>query len=48
MNQLCEICGVAAEVHAMGPYAGDWAGHYCLAHVPKGFRITDTLTKGNK
>ena len=39
----CENCGKPAEVYAMGKYAGDWGGRYCLAHVPKGFTITDHL-----
>ena len=40
----CEKCGKPAEVYAMGKCAGDWGGRYCLAHVPTGFMITDTLT----
>lgn len=48
--RLCENCAGAAEVYAMGKCAGDWAGYYCLSHVPTGFIITDTYTirEGNK
>lgn len=48
--RLCEICANAADVYAMGKYAGDWGGRYCLDHVPTGFIITDTYTirEGNK
>jgi hypothetical protein len=41
----CEICEKPAEVYAMGKYAGDWGGRYCLPHVPAGFIVTDTLTQ---
>lgn len=39
--KTCETCGGKATVYAMGPYAGDWAGRYCDAHIPTGFNITD-------
>ena len=38
--RLCH-CKQPADVYAMAPYAGDWAGYYCLTHVPTGFTITD-------
>jgi hypothetical protein len=44
----CENCGKPAEVYAMGKYAGDWGGRYCLTHVPTGFMITDSYTPENK
>jgi hypothetical protein len=40
----CDNCANPAEVYAMGRYAGDWGGRYCLTHVPGGFMITDRLT----
>jgi hypothetical protein len=40
--KTCENCEKPAAVYAMGKYAGDWGGSYCLAHVPTGFIITDT------
>jgi hypothetical protein len=43
--KTCEICGKLAEVYAVGKYAGDWGGRYCLAHIPVGFMIIDTLNK---
>jgi hypothetical protein len=42
--KTCENCGEPAEVYAIGKYAGDWGGRYCLTHIPAGFMITDTLT----
>jgi hypothetical protein len=47
-NKTCENCGKPADVYAMGKYAGDWAGRYCLTHVPTGFMITDSYTLENK
>lgn len=37
----CEACAKVADVYAMGKYAGDWGGRYCLDHIPTGFIITD-------
>jgi hypothetical protein len=46
--KTCENCGKPAEVYAMGKYAGDWGGRYCLDHVPSWFMITDIYTPENK
>ena len=42
---ICE-CGVEdcteeAEVYALDPTPEGWGAWYCLAHVPRGFQITD-------
>jgi hypothetical protein len=37
------VCNRDADVYAMGRYANDWGGHYCLDHVPTGFVITDRI-----
>jgi hypothetical protein len=37
------VCNRDADVYAMGRYANDWGGHYCLDHVPTGFVITDQM-----
>jgi hypothetical protein len=39
----CESCSAPAKVYAMGIYAGDWGGYYCLNCIPKGFMITDRI-----
>lgn len=36
-------CGAPAEVYAGGPNSGDWADHYCQAHLPNGFTVWDRL-----
>jgi hypothetical protein len=42
-------CEQEAEVYAMGPFAGDWAGWYCEPCAKAlGFRITDRIKKENK
>ena len=45
MAKNCENCGGIAEVYAMGPRSGDWAGYYCEVHIPTGFNVTDRYKK---
>jgi len=48
MAKNCENCGGIAEVYAMGPRSGDWAGYYCEAHIPTGFNVTDRFKREEK
>lgn len=43
-RRLCEQgCGRIATVYAGGPFAGDWAGYYCVDCVPHGFSVWHEL-----
>lgn len=46
MSHRCH-CGDNAAAYAGGPYAGDWAGHYCNKHIPHGFQVWERYEREN-
>lgn len=41
-RQCDQRCGRPATVYGGGPYAGDWAGHYCAPCIEAlGFAVWD-------